>query len=624
MNKLLVILLAGAAVMSVSAKPKDPVLMTVDGQPVTLSEFEYLYHKNADQQLEQESVEQYLQRFIDYKLKVAQARHERQDSTAEYRKDFRQYRRELSLPFLSDSVEERRILENAYAHTLEDVNVDHIMLPLSRPDLADSIRAVAVSGQTDFLELAKAYSVDPSVKRNGGSYGWIMAGVYPYEFEDGAYDTEVGAISEVIETPYGLHLLRVNERRPNAGEVHAAHILVQVPEGGDEVAAKAKADSIYNEIVAGKNFEILAQEVSDCPSGKRGGDLDWFARGRMVPEFEDAVFSMKNGEVSEPVKTRFGWHIIKRIDSRRKSQRQAMEEIKVAISRDKRSVMPRIARGKYLMKEYKTRFNDKAREALLASVRELGYDSTSVVMANDNTPLIFVGDSIVTIADFVKNKIRMSPRNTEEAQVANELDEKMVSVTLVYEDHRLEQKYPEFRNLSREYSEGLMLFASMQKNVWDRPTTNPEQLDAYFLANREKYAFSEPRWKGYIIYATSDSLMAQVDEFLKTEKPEPAQLGDMLKDKFPKNIRVERVVLPQGSNAIVDYVAFGGAEPELNGRWANYVTYLGHVITSPEEVADVRGKVTGDWVAELEEEWIKTLRERYPVKVNKKVLKKAK
>ena len=237
MNKLLVTLLAGAAVVSASAKPKDPVLMTVDGQPVTLSEFEYLYHKNADQQLEQESVEQYLQRFIDYKLKVAQARHERQDTTAEYRKDFRQYRRELSLPFLADPEEEKRILEDAYSHTLEDVNIDHIMLPLSRPEFADSIRAVAVSGKTDFLELAKQYSVDQSVAKNGGSYGWISAGVYPFEFEDGAYNTAVGTISEVIETPYGLHLLRVNARRPNAGEVHAAHILVQVAETADDSAA---------------------------------------------------------------------------------------------------------------------------------------------------------------------------------------------------------------------------------------------------------------------------------------------------------------------------------------------------------------------------------------------------
>ncbi len=624
MKKLIVALLAGAAVMTSYAKPKDPVLMTVDGQPVTLSEFEYLYHKNADQQLEQETVEQYLQRFIDYKLKVTQARHERQDTTSEYRKDFRQYRRELSLPFLRDSIVERQILEEAYAHTLEDVNIDHIMVPLTRPELADSLRNVIVNGQGDFLELAKQFSIDGSVKKNGGSYGWISAGVYPYEFEYGAYATPVGSVSDIIETPYGYHLLRVNARRPNVGEVRAAHILVKIDADGDTLAAQAKANDIYDQIIAGGNFEMLAQQHSDCPSGQRGGDLDWFGRGRMVAEFEDAVFSMSNGDVSKPVKTRFGWHIIKRIDSRTKSRKQAIDEIKGAISRDKRSVLPRIARGRFLMKEYKTRFNDKARDAILASVREIGYDSTAVVMADDKTPLIMVGDSTVTVADFFKNKIRLNPRNTEEAQVIDKLDEKMISVTLVYEDHRLEQKYPEFRNLSREYSEGLMLFASMQQNVWDRPTTNPEELDAYFQANREKYAFPEPRWKGYIIYATSDSLMAQVSDFLKSEQPAPAQLGELLKEKFPKNIRVERVVLPQGENAIVDYEGFGGSQPVLSGRWANYVTYLGHVITTPEEVADVRGKVTGDWVAELEEEWIKTLRERYPVKVNKKVLKKAK
>jgi peptidyl-prolyl cis-trans isomerase SurA len=245
-------------------------------------------------------------------------------------------------------------------------------------------------------------------------------------------------------------------------------------------------------------------------------------------------------------------------------------------------------------------------------------------MANDATPLIHIADSVITIADYVKNKAQMNPRMAQDQQVEKLLQEKMIAATLVYENHRLEQKYPEFRNISREYSEGLMLFASMQKNVWDRPTTNPEELDAYFQANREKYTFPEPRWKGYVIYATSDSLMAKVSALIEAEKPAPEQLGDLLKTTFPRNIRVERIVLPKGENAVVDHIAFGGEKPELKGRWSNYITYLGHIIEAPEEVADVRGKVTSDWVAQLEEEWMKTLRERYEVKVNKKVLKKAK
>lgn len=625
MKKILFPILAVALALGASAKaPKDPVLMTVDGQPVTLSEFEYLYHKNADQQLEKESVDDYLKRFIDYKLKVAQARHERRDTTAQYQKEFKEYRLELALPFLRDTVMEQKILNDSYAHTLENVNVDHIMLPLDRRDLADSIRQVIVSGQADFLDMAAKHSVDPSLKDNGGKYGWISARVYPYAFEEGAYDTPVGEISPVIETPYGFHLLRVNGRRPDAGEVHAAHILVQTKAGDDAVAAKARIDSIYQVVLGGKPFDIVAMQSSDCPSKEKGGDLGWFGHGQMVPEFEEVAFGMKNGEISEPVKSRFGWHIINRIDARRPSKRDVMGELQGAIARDERSVRPRVAYATRLRKEYNTRINTPAYETLMASVNKLGYDSTRTLMLDSTEPLFFVADSAVTIGNFVQYKYRLNPRMPLDKQLDEKLDERMNSATLVYENHHLEEKYPEFRNVSREYAEGLLLFASMEDNVWNRPTTDPKGLEAYFEANRDKYAFESPRWKGYIIYATTDSLMNEVNTFLNQEQPSAASLGDELKARFPRNIRIERVVLPQGQNEIVDFVAFGAPEPKITGRWANYVTYLGHVIEGPEEAADVRAKVSGDWVAELEEQWIKDLRERYPVKVNKKVLKKVK
>lgn len=625
MKKLLFPVIACALALGAGAKaPKDPVLMTVDGQPVTLSEFEYLFHKNSDQQLEKESKEEYLQRFIDYKLKVAQARHERQDTTASYKKDFQQYRLELALPYLRDTVMERKILEDSYAHTLENVNIDHIMLSLERKDLADSLHRVLTAGTGDFFALAKQHSIDPSMKQNGGHYGWITAGVYPYSFEEAAYDTPVGKISDVVKTDYGYHIIRVNERRPDAGEIHAAHILVKLDQGDDSVAAKARIDSIYNELKNGARFDLLARKVSDCPSKAQGGDLDWFGRGRMVPEFEDVAFALQPGEISEPVRSRFGWHIIQKIAERRATKRDAINELRGAIARDERSVRPRLSKAEQLKKLYNTHIDEKGRDELLASVTKLGYDSTRTLMMDSPVALFHVGDSTITIGDFMKQNYRMLPRVPQTEQVMEKVNDRMTSATLVYENHRLEQKYPEFRNVSREYSEGLMLFASMEKNVWNAPTDNPEGLKAYFEKNREKYAFSEPRWKGFIIYATNDSLMNAVSDYIESHKPAPEALGDLLKVNFPRNIRIERVVLPEHENEIVDYVGFNGPEPKRSGRWVNYITYLGHVITAPEEVADVRGKVTNDYVAELEEQWIKTLRERYPVKVDKKVFKKVK
>lgn len=625
MKKFLIPALVGIGVLAVAAKaPKDPVLLTVDGDPVTLSEFEYFYHKNDGNEVEHETPEQYLQRFIDYKLKVAQAKAERQDTTASFRKDFRDYRRELAEPYMSDTKVYDQLVENAYKHTLKEVKIDHLMLPLDRPDLADSLHKALADGTADFYEVVKQFSIDPSAQQNGGRYDWIHAGEFPYEFEEIAFETPLNEISPVAKTNYGYHIVRPTAERPNIGEVHGAHILVKLDEGGDSAAAKARIDSIYARLEQGESFEILAKTLSDCPSKKNSGDLGFFNRGRMVPEFEEVIFGLENHSYSKPFLTRFGWHIAKKYESRKPSKSETTDMIKQLMKRDSRNVRPRLARAAQLRKEYNTRVEEAGREKLMSTVDAVGYDSARVVLAADPTPLIMVADSVITLGDFMATDYRLNKRQKESEQLAGRLDDRQNSATLVYEDHRLEQKYPEFRNLSREYSDGLMLVASLEKNVWNRPAEDPEGLDAYFKLNREKYAFPQPRWKGYVIYSTNDSLIGEIDNYLKTVNPAPAVLGDSLKANFPHSVRIERVVLPKGENQVIDYIAFGGPKPVFNNRWTSFTTYLGHLIDAPEEVADVRNRVTNDWTQELEQEFVKGLREKYPVKVNKKVLKKVK
>lgn len=625
MKKFLLPALIGIGVLALAAKaPKDPVLLTVDGEPVTLSEFEYFYHKNDGNEVEHETPEQYLERFIDYKLKVARARAERQDTAASYRKDFREYRRELAEPYMIDTTVYNQIIENSYQHTLRNVKLDHLMLPLDRPGLADSLHRGLTDGSIDFFDAVKQFSIDPSVSQNGGRYDWISANQFPYEFEEIAFDTPIGEISPVARTPYGFHIVRPTAERPAMGEVHGAHILVKLDQGGDSAAAKARIDSIYTLLNNGQSFETLAKAVSDCPSKKNGGDLGFFGRGQMVPEFESVAFSLNDGEYSKPFLTRFGWHIAKKYESRTKSREEAIDLIRQAIKRDSRSLRPRLARAAQIRNEYGARIDSTGRAKLLATVNELGYDSTLTTMATDVTPLLAVGDSTLTIGEFLASNYRLSPRQSAASQLDTRLGERLDAMALTYEDHRLEQKYPEFRNLSKEYSDGLMLVASLEKNIWNRPAEDPEGLDAYFKLNRQKYAFAEPRWKGYVIYTLSDSLANTISDYLKNAAPDPTVLADSLRANFPGKIRIERVVLPKGENQVIDYIAFNGPRPVLKNRWTAFVPYLGHLIDAPEEVADVRNRVTNDWTQELEQQFVKQLRETYPVKVNKKVLKKAK
>ncbi len=620
MKKLIVpvaILAIGAALW---AKPKDPVVMTIDGVPVTLSEFEYLRHKNAGQQLEEETLEQYKDRFIDYKLKVIQAHKEGLDTTADFKKEYNSYRRELAQPYLQDTTVLDPIYERAYAHTLEDINVDHLMVSLSDRERMDSIRNAIING-ADFLEMAEKFSVDPSMKRNHGHYDWIRVGVYPWEFEDAAWETPVGQVSEVITTPYGYHIVRVNDRRPSAGQVHASHILVP---------QKETADSLYKLVTSGADFAEVARANSTCGSAPQGGDLGWFERGQMVPAFEKVAFELGEGQISEPFQTQFGWHIVKKHGARVADKAEVMKKIKGQVARDDRSKLPAQARAEQLKKEYKSSVIEEGRKKLIASVTDSGYVATSRILKEDKTPLFSVADSIVTIGDFFTPHAPTINTRHEISTQINELnkvlDRRLNAIVLNYESNRLGNKYPDFRNVDREYREGLLVYAVSDKHVWQHPTEHPEDLEAYFDAHRADYTWDKPHWKGYIIYATTDSLIQEVNKFLDETKPQGSEVGKVLKERFPKHIRIERVVLPEKNNQVVDYIAFGGPEPKFhNAVMMRYFTpYLGHIIYAPEEAADIRGRVTEDYTHDLEREWVKELRKTYPVKVEEKVLKKIK
>lgn len=635
MKKYLISALAVVAIFAAAGAkgkaPKDPVLMTVDGVPVTLSEFEYLYNKNNDQQVEHQTLDEYLEMFKVYKLKVAEARHQQVDTAAAFQREFQGYRAELVAPYLRDTIVDRKLIEEAYAHTLESVDINHLMLPTDKRALADSLHEVLKANPSEFLALVAQYSIDPTLQRNGGHYGYISAGQFPYEFENGAYNTQVGEISEVISTRFGNHIIQVLGRKPNPGEVSARHILISFPSERtpeNDAAAKARIDSIYTVLKDGADFAKLAREVSSCPSSAQGGDLGWFGPGRMVPEFETAVYSLADGEFSEPFTTQFGWHIAKRTGSRPVAPLAQLESnIRRAIEHDGRTHLAVEAKANELAKAYNARIIPAGKDRLSSIISTAGTFAAALpTLTADNTPIIAVGDSTITIAEFMTPTPRLAPTD-EMAQIDQMLNDRLTEMILTYEDHRLESKYPELRNLINEYRDGMMLFEVSNQNVWNVPANDPEGLEAYFQAHKDNYrTWTEPRFKGFVIYATSDSLLQEVNAFLAENKPEASEVGNVLKEKFPRNIKIERVILPKGKNAIIDYLGFGAEKPDLSKerRWKVFTSYLAGVIDQPEEASDCRAAVSADYQKALEDKWVEHLKATYPIKVDKKVLKKVK
>ena len=331
------ILLAAAIVLGMGATAmaqEDKVLMTINGETVTASEFLYIYQKNNQETtMDKKTMDEYLDLFINFKLKVAEAKAQGIDTTASFLKELSGYRAQATPKYLQDEQALDSMIQLSYAHMCRDRRAKHIAIqcPATATDSADRaarqqlekarkqlLKAKGEKRAQLFEKLAREISTDPSVQDNGGELGWITPFRYVYSFEDAVYGTKVGEITPIFRTVYGYHIALVEEERDHE-EVHAAHIMKMVPRGNDSLKAvmKGQIDSIYALLQGGADFEETARQLSDDKgSAARGGDLGWFGHGMMVRPFEDAAFSMQPGQVGMPFTSDFGWHIIKLYDRR--------------------------------------------------------------------------------------------------------------------------------------------------------------------------------------------------------------------------------------------------------------------------------------------------------------------
>lgn len=631
-----VVALGVLALAPATAKDNDPTVMTVAGKKVPLSEFEYLYNKNNGQQMTPMSVGDYAELFKIYKLKVAAAEAAGIDTTAAFKAEFTKYRNELAEPYLYDKEEEERLINEAYSHMSKEVKVSHVMIDKGRsPSEAearratlDSLRSVILAGG-DFADIARRYSIDRSARSNGGELGWIMAGRYPYAFENAAYETPVGEISEVIESPFGYHIVRVEGERPSRGEVLARHIL-KLTRGKDEAGsqlAKAQIDSIYELIVAGADFaEVAARDSEDPGSAKEGGMLPWFGAGMMVPEFENVAFSLENGGISKPFATSYGYHIINRIDSRDvPSLDEAREKITAMMKRDGRDRLPRKKRLEQLGKEFGAKVYDDNVASLMAAIKDYGSLDSSIVATFNAYPVVLgeVNGNVFSTVNLLAKPMPKPAMGVAEAEtyikamIAAITDEMVIDTEIA----RIAEKDTDFRNLLNEYHDGMLLFEISNDEVWNRASADKEGQERYFESHRDKYAWDAPKYKGYIVYSVNDSVAALVNDFLKTN-PAVDSLSSQLRERFKHMARAERVLAGKGDNKMVDWLVFNAPEPEMRGVWKRAEVYGGEMIDAPREAADVRGAVIADYQAELEKQWVDRLKSKYPVKVNKKALKK--
>ncbi len=636
--------IATVALMAFAAKKNaDPVLMTVNGTPVYQSEFEYLYHKNNSQQLQPQTVDEYLKLFTDYKLKVADALANRLDTTADFRSEYTKYRNELAAPYMTDSTLYKQLLREAYEHALREVKVSHIMFGITGNPAqdnaaqaqADSLRQALIAG-ADWNEAAAKFSVDRGTSQNGGEMGWLPAGRFPWAFEKAAYDTPKGQLSPVVNSGFGYHIVRVDDERPARGEVRASHILKLTINKSDEeqALAKQKIDSIYRVLQQPDvKFEDVARAESEDGSAGSGGDLGWFGSGMMVAEFDSVAFALAENAVSEPFTTRFGWHIVKNTGHRGvKSYDEMLPSLESVIANSERALEPEQAFMEKLLKDYSAALDTKGIDRIKALIEAnpSGYDSVAIATLRRSDipvytvrgrqyPVSQIMDKVASTLDTTWNGASVVIRNAAETAMRG-------TAADIFRDE-LAQTNADYRNLVNEYRDGILLFDISNRRVWDAAAKDKEGLEEFFRANRDKYTWEKPKYKGFIVFAPDDSVAALAKEYadsLSLDR-DPSSIAEKMRARFGRKVKVERIIAAQGDNPISDYLFFDGPAPDTSKlTWPSFFGYAGHLAQQPEEASDVRGLVTTDYQNALEQAWLEEMRKTYPVKINKKVASKLK
>lgn len=619
----------------------DPVLMKINGKPVLKSEFEYIYNKNnSNNSLDKKTLEEYVELFVNFKLKVEEAKAQGIDTTKSFINELAGYRSQLTKPYLTDAKVDEQVLQEAYNRMKEDVEVSHILIripqsaaPVDTLAAWKKINAIAKRlEKEDFAKVAKATSEDESAEQNGGYIGWISSFRTVYPFETMAYNTKVGTISKPVRTAFGYHIIKVQGRRNTLGEVLVSHIM-RFTSQGDEAknkAAKVTIDSIYTALKAGADFGKLASDLSeDRGSATKNGELPWFGTGRMVPEFETAAFALKNkGDISAPIQSAYGWHIIKLIDKKGIESFENMRaDLEQKVKRDERANFGQKSFVAKLSKDYNFTVNTPNLDEFskLLNNKSISDSVYLVEISKLNKPLFNIANKQYSQSDFagyLKNNDQSG--NVVADVIKDKFDSFVEKELLAYEDSQLEKKHDDFRFLINEYHDGILLFEVSNNEVWDKASKDTEGLSKYFNSHKSDYKWEKPHYKGRIIYCKDK-------ETLKTAKSLIKNLHNDSIDKFLRNrlndsiqyVKIEKGVFVQGENKAVDKYGFKVKKADYTPTEEYpYIFAVGKNLKySPEDYSDVRGLVTADYQEYLEKEWIAALRKKYPVEIDQNVLK---
>jgi peptidyl-prolyl cis-trans isomerase SurA len=625
----------------------DPTIMTVDTKKITQSEFLQIYLKNnPNPKYDKASLDEYMELFTKFKLKVAEAEALGYDTIPKLVKELNGYKSQLALPYLVDSAKNESLIKEAYDRTKNEIKASHILIKLNpNPSPEDTLAAFInimqlkkrIENGEDFATVAMGQkgSEDPSVASNGGNLGYFTAFQMVYPFEDAAFKTPIGKLSNPFRTRFGYHIVKVMDKRASRGTITTAHIMVSVPKtAADDIveAGETKINEIYELLKNGGNFEELVEKYSDDPStNKAKGVLPAFGTGattRMVSEFEEAAFDLKNdGDYSNIVRTDYGYHIIKRISLTPVASFDEMKStIEAKVTKDERSKSTQDSFVTKLKKEYK--YADKTKKTLSWFVDHIdsnyykgGMDISSL---KTNNALFILDGKEFKQQDFAKYMVAQGRRSQKEAPktvVDKQYKIWEKQTILDYEESKLVNKYPAYKSLTTEYHDGILLYEIMSDKIWNKAMKDTTGLKEFYEVNKANYQW-EKRISGVIYECNSAKVADDVFKLAKIDTMRPSKITRQINQESELNVRdkdgkfeIEKVSYLNGRT----FTAGLNQPYEVDGKF--YVIKVDENLNAMQkEFSEAKGSITSDYQTYLEKEWLKELRVKHPITINSEAL----
>lgn len=648
----------------------NAVVLEVGREQYTVQQIADAYKKNANRggksfyELPLDSAQQFLSLYANYRLKVQAALEEGLDKKPEVIEELRSNRMQLAIPPAPASgyLIERKVvdpaIENIFKRREDEVKMAVIFSSMRVNDPADTLRAYKRSismlerlkrGE-DFHTMAIDSSNDQTSRPNGGVTGYITAGTLFRPLEAAAYATQPGQLyPTLVRVPSGYVIVKVLDRAPRY-KVHAAHMLFAVAAGDrDTAAAYQKAVAALDRIHKGEDFAKVARELSeDKTSGANGGDfLSYYTRslgfearpGKLVPEFENALFALKDGEVSGIVRTQFGYHIIKRLDSRRPTFDEEKETLRQMYKQyflaEDRTAYVRDVEAKQgfqtdeaTLDKVFTSVNRSATAADSAWAKGISEDLRKQTLFSFHGRHYTVADWIDSVN--TRRDLRALPLSTE--GIRNSFTNILETQALTEEAKGLEQAYPEFASLMQEFRDGILIFKLESQMVYDKLKYDEDRGKIYFQKHQSKY-MTEPKVGISEIFVYKEDEAKSLYEKVKsgttpfdtlaaqnTQRQNYRERAGRWEPATPKNADLVKQVLSKKPDAKPGDIL----EPfPYQTGWSIIRV---NSVEPPRQMTydEAKSEVTGDYIDDLQKdlskEWIDTLRLKYRVKINDQVL----